>query len=1613
MPANSDTAQSSDEEDDGTLGSESPEDSSSGSLSDSQAEPETELTADESSGGEVEEDAEAPEGEVQVVRDTLVGSAMSHDHRHRWILARSVNGYSQPWKKDKFKTQITKRLQSGGAMLKLQEERDLIRAWAELPPLQLKDHDQAIKLLENGLGFAVSACVARRAAEFADMQRAKSGEGMTKEKEQQEEEKRQKEKGGKWSRKAKVSPGAAGRAAAKKVQSTVDRVLKSKRLLTSQKATDSLLSAIEHRRGDALEAEQQVGKSGDVVSLRRTEDGMPVELAEDSQLQEWAESWLMMPSARRDKLPKDFQRFRQSVEHRFTCWHAGQVGSGFISTTPRPPSTPRSARGSRGNKTGRHTMEDALFEGSEATLLPDLLDSRPSSKQAQRSHSLRTKTAEEEELKDDSVCSSRPIRSRGAVSSAVNSLMGNSTGFDGSTFGLSQESREPHGLFREVHVLSSRGGSQQSQHLQLAPCPRAFREPHRVPECAGLNAMPEFCYLRTCELAGLVPCQKAWMKFSSGEGIVDAAGCCLADPEVLAVVETAVDCASQGHYLGELNLSGNVITDEGLKKVAALLVKGKEAPKAAAAVCTEMPDEHSSLRSGMMITSLNLASNTGLQFRASGLVESVGCALSSMPALTFLDFSFVEALHGRVVVSLANALGEFCPNLSSLALANCGLGCRDQSDCVAVAALLSQGRIGTPQAGFKGLQSADLSGNFFGLVGLTAVGAALRNSRLEQLSFAGNCARLAERDQKAKRDVREDPMPPASQSSIPGTPRTQSSSAKRHSFVSPEQMIEEPALGRNSLLKKDKVAQNKEVLPSHSQVEMPYYPNPMQIFIEGIQVNNSLEKLDISSCNIGPDTMWVLQQSLRFHDKMRYLRLGDNPLGEQGLRHAIHLLALSGSKLEGVVLTGVRESEPGIAQVKFRHALPQGNYRFNLSYPHERATLRTLLSAAERKFPPNPFRYLKYHLTTTKTAKDSRSSERLEKEGGVWVVPNSGLCNVSCTIPLSRSSYQRATYTAGDSHVAKARTSLLGQSGKGGAAPLLRSGDDKAVTTQPMSRGTGHHDSTARSPSKKTSASPPRGGNHHSKQKVIVEETRMQTAAGLPGTPEGNWFEVAQLFLDGRMKVTTVSFFALKQVYNELVTDEERLRFAKAISKEIWCTVAQAESLIDCRKELAVQLVPILFPCIASRSQQLSLLEQVLPVNLKKAARAVGPSLWFQEGNPTGSYNLDLSDPVDYLLAESCLLVNAWESESARYAGRADVSQSGNGEMLRNEAYNETRFVYARTDEWTLPGNGWFRFDYSSIRRPHPDAKSMKEVNEIVRHLRNKAYTSETKLQALRAVSVYIVISTSQCRSLVQCFPSPQESMPMGEESPERQEAFCILHTRVTDRERLLSHELLYSPKIMSTIGLSRRAAAAKLREAEDQNAEVEAARLAKQKEEKRKKKKKPAQELPDHVMAAMAFLPKQKRQKDGKRGALLVNQRQMKLLQRENKEVNVKSYQLIETFQTQDVICLHRRLGHLQLLNPLRVELMRAQTDLSVYETHRLVEFMRQLAQGEAGGRVLCWLEDGRQASLPASWASKGVPRTNLSFTVSYESITPCTSYRQALAENFCIGFMAGPAQK
>lgn len=1449
-------------------------------------------------------------------------------------------------------------------------ERDLLKALGELPANCLVDLDQAFYMLEGGLGSAVNATMLKRFASASRGTLANIGAIENKQK------------------------------PTKSLKNVANRIMRPGKVMAAQKAVQNLIAGFV--RTCSASTEGSVSEA-------------PPDLGDEESLKQWAQKWLKKP--REKSSGQDFGPFCALVDHRMRFWQAGQAGRGFIPVTPPMPDSKPLLAGLGSPRGG------CRIDVETSSQSPGIVRSpwRPT---ADGDDFL---AGELPPLEESSML--RPLRSRDGNLSSGGSHLGSlyggssgmtaSTGFESISSGSSRMSHLSRAVFREAHPTSTSSirGS------ELLRCPKRFPEPHRQTEGLELSASPEFAYLRNCELAGLLPVTKAWKRFSS-DGTVDAADRYLGDADLCVMVETAVSCACNGHAFRNLKLSGNKLTDAGMMKVASMLKGSHSRVAQVEALGVE------SRPGNLELESLSLASNSALLFRTPELAGCLGQMLSTLPCLRELDLSHL-AVRGRTLVGLAQVLGASCPDLRSLKLANCGLGASDQSDIVALASLLLRTTAAACEKLEGGLESLDLGGNFIGRAGFAALGAGLRSPcRLQQVSFAGNCSR---RNDNTAGDV---------------SPRLP--------------LSEQAALLRPS--------SPPEAATDSEQIHADKGFNSLQLFLESLHANCSVTTLDISGCGVCPGTAWVLAEALRGHKQIVHLKLADNPLGEEGLRHVLRMLSANCDKIQSCDLQGHREAEPGSHFVKFRHASPSGTYRLNLRYPQERTVLRALLVLAEGRE-----RCLKYD------SKVPKPSVERDAETGRWTVPMQGAYNVTYSPPISELSQQQreereSSRTAmGESQQSSqaAQTRLVykdqpeqdsgpvnsqnkykrtatgfGTSSKAHYAPdsSMRRDEGESDSPAPASEqpnslevGDGSAEIDADAPVRKSTAPKPEAPRADTNQPVrpkrhtivhkpseIIGDLRRGKAEkpapeedksavvtpGQAGTPEGDWSEVSKLISDSRVGVSSLRFQLVRSLFSQSLNSAEQLRLASACGKELWMSMLQVQMLLEDMQELIPQLASLLAPAIVSRRPQLMLLSRLSKKHLSQVSRRINVGIFFEEGNPTGSYNMDLSDPADYVVAENVLLVNAWESEVARCAGRADVSQTGNGEMLRNEAYNEVPFTYGR--EWVLPNTGWLRFDYSSTRRPPPDATGMNEVAEMIRQMKTKAIHSTSKLRALRTVSVHIFITTQQCRHLLMCFPGSSDSSSAFDENAARQEAFCILHTRVVDRERMLGPELMYAPVPV------------KMPEKSSSSMSIPSP-------SKSPSKKKTADVLSESLTDQLVSVTVQAQKsansgapgnpKFKKRGAMAVIDDESKELPRESKtsvaagsgQKIAQNYFVLAVLQEADQAAMLRRLGYLHLLNPMKPELCRLQCNLSIHEQRRAVEFLVHLAAMETGGRVFAVTQNGKQVSLPASWADKGVPSTPLDFLVSYDAMDAAyvsRASRVTLAEQYTVGFYGAPGK-
>eukprot|EP00913_Durusdinium_trenchii_P023609 g22181.t1 len=325
-------------------------------------------------------------------------------------------------------------------------------------------------------------------------------------------------------------------------------------------------------------------------------------------------------------------------------------------------------------------------------------------------------------------------------------------------------------------------------------------------------------------------------------------------------------------------------------------------------------------------------------------VPSSGLILAARHVRAFYDLKMQLAL-GEIQRDYMVLGHGWIPSSRSVESAVHWLGRLSEKPSVVAYGKRARSRFGSAQAGFVGLQRADLSHNFFGAAGFLSAAVAVRKSRIRCLSFAQN----------------------------------------GNSPSSGSEKVQLP-MGRQYLHASDG-------------------ENPLQLFLEGLLVNDSLQELDLSNCGVGFDTAWVLQEALWRHGKLHTLRLSENPLGEAGLRHVLRLITEMGETLQGFDLSGHREAAQRSA-VKFRHAHPAGNYRLDLSLVADRAILRTLLRHADQRAETSSGGAPRRHINRTRIdPKSARPTERDPR--GFWLVPCLGLCTVIYLPPLSLASHRR------------------------------------------------------------------------------------------------------------------------------------------------------------------------------------------------------------------------------------------------------------------------------------------------------------------------------------------------------------------------------------------------------------------------------------------------------------------------------------------------------------------------------------------------------------------------------------------------------------------------------
>mmetsp|Transcript_39944 Transcript_39944/g.89654 ORF Transcript_39944/g.89654 Transcript_39944/m.89654 type:complete len:1242 (+) Transcript_39944:42-3767(+) len=179
--------------------------------------------------------------------------------------------------------------------------------------------------------------------------------------------------------------------------------------------------------------------------------------------------------------------------------------------------------------------------------------------------------------------------------------------------------------------------------------------------------------------------------------------------------------------------------------------------------------------------------------------------------------------------------------------------------------------------------------------------------------------------------------------------------------------------------------------------------HPMQLMFESLAFNISLKELDVSSCGLGPDCWFVLEDAIATHPALENLYVQQNPIGEVGFRSIARALArpekfAPENKLAKADLghTSGAAIPEELGALVFQYADPTGTYHdVDLSTPYGRAFLRSLCRRADisKVAQSTAFREIKFNNVKPKgewCSKDART--------GAWVIKETKKAFISFTL---------------------------------------------------------------------------------------------------------------------------------------------------------------------------------------------------------------------------------------------------------------------------------------------------------------------------------------------------------------------------------------------------------------------------------------------------------------------------------------------------------------------------------------------------------------------------------------------------------------------------------------
>eukprot|EP00931_Biecheleriopsis_adriatica_P056620 TRINITY_DN33555_c0_g1_i1.p1 TRINITY_DN33555_c0_g1~~TRINITY_DN33555_c0_g1_i1.p1 ORF type:complete len:1653 (+),score=370.35 TRINITY_DN33555_c0_g1_i1:89-5047(+) len=177
--------------------------------------------------------------------------------------------------------------------------------------------------------------------------------------------------------------------------------------------------------------------------------------------------------------------------------------------------------------------------------------------------------------------------------------------------------------------------------------------------------------------------------------------------------------------------------------------------------------------------------------------------------------------------------------------------------------------------------------------------------------------------------------------------------------------------------------------------------SPMMRFLEELVCDRSLQRLDISNNLLPAGAALILEYAFQKHPLIQQLNIASNPIGHDGVRCLLRLLASEGAPdLANIILQDCEDFDDGSSDVAMGlfDVDPSGEYEMDLAFPPHRVLFKMMLSRLAL-WGGLKSSYCKRLMLKVDGNESPYPVDNVKQKKGSWQVPTSG--TISFTLSLA------------------------------------------------------------------------------------------------------------------------------------------------------------------------------------------------------------------------------------------------------------------------------------------------------------------------------------------------------------------------------------------------------------------------------------------------------------------------------------------------------------------------------------------------------------------------------------------------------------------------------------